>query len=177
MCSVSELLKLLFTYLFLAVLSLRCCAGPFSSCSEQGLLSSSNVQTSHRSSFSPCRARVLGTWASVLRAHVLSSLSAQALELRLSSCGTRVQLFLGMWDLPGSGLEPVSPALAGGFFTSEPPGKPQALTFFFYQMSIIFQTVQISTLCHHTNLNLNIRFLSVLTLCLYIFVALKYKYS
>ena len=29
-----------------------------------------------------------------------------------------------MWDLPGSGLEPVSPALAGGFLTTVPPGKP-----------------------------------------------------
>ena len=28
-----------------------------------------------------------------------------------------------MWDLPGPGLEPVSPALAGGFLTSAPPGK------------------------------------------------------
>ena len=30
-----------------------------------------------------------------------------------------------MWDLPGSGMEPKSPALAGGFFTMEPPGKPK----------------------------------------------------
>ena len=30
-----------------------------------------------------------------------------------------------MWDLPGPGLEPVSPALAGGFLTTEPPGKPR----------------------------------------------------
>ena len=29
----------------------------------------------------------------------------------------------GMWDLPGPGIKPVSPALAGGFFTTEPPGK------------------------------------------------------
>ena len=29
-----------------------------------------------------------------------------------------------MWDLPGPGLEPVSPALAGGLLTTEPPGKP-----------------------------------------------------
>ena len=29
-----------------------------------------------------------------------------------------------MWDLPGPGLEPVSPALAGGFSTTAPPGKP-----------------------------------------------------
>ena len=28
-----------------------------------------------------------------------------------------------MWDLPGPGLEPVSPALAGGFVTTAPPGK------------------------------------------------------
>ena len=29
----------------------------------------------------------------------------------------------GMWDLPGPGLEPVSPALAGGFSTTAPPGQ------------------------------------------------------
>ncbi|MBW02870.1 E3 ubiquitin-protein ligase-like protein, partial [Eschrichtius robustus] len=29
-----------------------------------------------------------------------------------------------MWDLPGPGLEAVSPALAGGFLTTAPPGKP-----------------------------------------------------
>ena len=28
-----------------------------------------------------------------------------------------------MWDLPRPGLEPVSPALAGGFLTTAPPGK------------------------------------------------------
>ena len=33
-----------------------------------------------------------------------------------SSCGTWAQLLRGMWNLPGPGLEPVSPALAGGFF-------------------------------------------------------------
>ena len=27
-------------------------------------------------------------------------------------------------DLPDSGIKPASPALAGGFFTTEPPGKP-----------------------------------------------------
>ena len=29
-----------------------------------------------------------------------------------------------MWDLPASGIKPVSPTLAGGFFTTESPGKP-----------------------------------------------------
>ena len=44
----------------------------------------------------------------------------------LSSCGTRAQLLCHMWDLPGPGIEPVSPALAGRFLTTVPPGKPQA---------------------------------------------------
>ena len=34
-----------------------------------------------------------------------------------------------MWDLPGPGLEPVSPALAGGFLTIAPPGKPACFDF------------------------------------------------
>ena len=32
--------------------------------------------------------------------------------------------FLSPGDLPNPGIEPVSPILAGGFFTMEPPGKP-----------------------------------------------------
>ena len=28
-------------------------------------------------------------------------------------------------NLPDPGVEPTSPALTGGFFTTEPPGKPQ----------------------------------------------------
>ena len=31
--------------------------------------------------------------------------------------------FSPSWDIPDLGIEPVSPALAGGFFTTEPPGK------------------------------------------------------
>ena len=43
---------------------------------------------------------------------------------RLSSCGSRAQVLRGMWDPPRPGLEPVSPALAGRFSTTAPPGKP-----------------------------------------------------
>ena len=32
--------------------------------------------------------------------------------------------FPSPWDLPDPGIEPVSPALAGGFFTTELPGMP-----------------------------------------------------
>ena len=46
---------------------------------------------------------------------------------RLSSCGSRAQLLRGTWDLPRPGLEPVSPALAGGFPTTAPPRKPHKL--------------------------------------------------
>ena len=58
-----------------------------------------------------------------------SSCGTRALESRLSSCGAQVQLFHGMWDLPRPGLEPVSPALAGGFLTTAPPGKPYLFIF------------------------------------------------
>ena len=43
---------------------------------------------------------------------------------RLSNCGSRAQLLRSMWDLPGPGHEPVSPALAGRLSTAAPPGKP-----------------------------------------------------
>ena len=46
---------------------------------------------------------------------------------RLSSCGSRAQLLRGIWDLPRPGLEPASPALAGRFSTTAPPGKPAVL--------------------------------------------------
>ena len=85
--------------------------GAFSSCGKQGPLSGCGARASHCSGFSCCTARALersdfsgcGTWAQYLR--------SQAWLLR------------GTWDLPGSG----SPALTGGFFTTEPPGKPRAL--------------------------------------------------
>ena len=56
-----------------------------------------------------------------------SSCGSWALERRLSSCGTRACLLRGTWDLPRPGLEPVSPALVGGFLTTVPPGKSQEL--------------------------------------------------
>ena len=44
-------------------------------------------------------------------------------EHRLNS-GPQAQLPRGVWDPLGPGIEPVSPALADRFFTTEPPGKP-----------------------------------------------------
>ena len=83
-----------------------------------------HVRASHCSGFSCCGARALGVRASVVVAQRLSSCGSRALERRLSSCGARVYLLRGMWDLRRPGLEPMSPALAGGFLTTAPPGKP-----------------------------------------------------
>ena len=45
-----------------------------------------------------------------------------------------------MWDLPASGIEPMSPALTGRFFTTELPGKPpnQKLDFKHFLKNHIF---------------------------------------
>ena len=88
----------------MAVLGLRFCARAFSSCGERG------------PPFIAVRGP-LTVAASLVAEHRLQT-------RRLSNCGSRAQLLPGMWDLPRPGLEPVSPALAGRFLTTAPPGKP-----------------------------------------------------
>ena len=87
--------------------------GLFSSCGEQRLLSSFAVQASHCSGFSCCSA-----WA--LECMGFSSCGSQTLEHRLNGCGAPDQLLRGMWDLPRSRIELVSPALTGRLVTSVP---------------------------------------------------------
>ena len=72
-----SIFKFLFTYLFVAVLGLHCCA-----------------------------------WAALWSRSAASRVWCRA-SLRRST-----------WDLPGSGIEPVSPALEGRVFPTEPPWKP-----------------------------------------------------
>ena len=90
----------------MAVLGLRFCVRAFSSCGKRGPL------------FIVVRGPLTIT-ASLVAEHRLQT-------RRLSSCGSRAQLLRGMWDLPRPGLELVSPALAGRFSTTAPPGKPKA---------------------------------------------------
>ena len=52
---------------------------------------------------------------------------------RLKSSRAWAELLLGMWDPPGSEIESVYPALAGRFFTTEPPGKPGQCPFELYK--------------------------------------------
>ena len=54
---------------------------------------------------------------SVIAAPGLSSTGAVVVVHGLS-------LLWGMWDLPRPEVKPMSPALAGRFFSTEPPGKP-----------------------------------------------------
>ena len=88
----------------MAVLGLRFCARAFSSCGKWGPL------------FIAVRGP-LTIAASLVAEHRLQM-------RRLSNSGSRAQLLRGMWDFPRPGLEPVSPASAGRFSTTAPPGKP-----------------------------------------------------
>ena len=74
--------------------------------------------TLHRSAWASHYRGPLTIAASLVAEHRLQT-------RRLSNCGSRAQLLRSMWDLPRPGLEPVSPALAGGFLTTAPPGKSQ----------------------------------------------------
>ena len=40
-------------------------------------------------------------------------------------------------DLPGPGVEPTSPALASGFFSTEPPGRPENINTYTLKMKKI----------------------------------------
>ena len=90
--------------LFLPVLGLHCCVQVFLY-GEWGLLFSCRVRASHCCVISSCRAQGLG----------YRSFSSRGLGL---SCRT------AHGDSPDQGLNPVSPALAGGLSITGPPGKP-----------------------------------------------------
>ena len=110
-------------FIFGCVGSSLLCAG-FLQLQQTGATLRCSVRASHCGGFSCCGAQALSVQASVVVAHGLQQLWLAASKHRLSSCGARAQLLRGMWDLPGPGLEPMSPALAGGFLTTAPPGNP-----------------------------------------------------
>ena len=89
--------------LFLAALGLHWCSLAFSSCSERGATLS---------------LQCLGL--SLQRLLLLQGKGPRAHRLQ--------QLPRGTWDPPGPGIEPVSPALAGGFLFTEPPGKKTSVS-------------------------------------------------
>ena len=89
----------------MTALGLHCFVWVFSSFGEWGLLFIAVLRFLIAVS-SHCGAWALGTRASLVVAHGLSCPVAS------------------MWDLPQPGIKPVSPALAGRFFTIKLPGMP-----------------------------------------------------
>ena len=110
------LLPIFFKSLSLAVLSLHCSMG-FSLVVAIGAYSALPC-----SDFSLRQLLVLWNAGSGVRR--LSTCSSLALEDKLSRCGVQARFLQRTWDLPRSGMEPLSPALAGGLFTTGLPGKP-----------------------------------------------------
>ena len=96
----------LFLY-FLAVLGLRCCVRAFSSCGQPGPPSDCGVSSYCKALALAHELRSLQHTSSVVGAHGLSCSAA---------CGSFRQE-----------IQPVSPALAGRFLSTVPPGKPRTL--------------------------------------------------
>ena len=115
------------------MLGLRFCARAFSSCAKRGplFIAVRGPLTIVASRVAERRLQMRrlsnrGSWAQLLR-----GMWAQLLR------DMWAQLLRGMWDLPRPGLEPVSPALAGRFSTTAPPGKP------------LCKYSHLHPLCHH----------------------------
>ena len=107
------------------MLGLRCCmqalvvaSGGYSLVTMWGLLSAIASSVAEHAlgcvDFSHC-----GTWLWFLGS------STQAQQL-----GHTDLVVHGMWNTSRPGIRPMSPALAGKFFITEPSGKPQELTIF-----------------------------------------------
>ena len=63
---------------------------------------------------------------------------------RLNSYGTGAQVLHGIWDLPGSGIEPMSPALMGSLFIT---GKSKAFSYVL-EVLLFFSGINSSFLSH-----------------------------
>ena len=92
----------------MAAPDLRCSAQAFSNCSKQGLL------------FIVVHRLLIGA-ASLAVEH--RPWGAGAGECRLSSCGAPAWLPRDKWNLLGAEIKHMSPALAGRFLFTVPPGK------------------------------------------------------
>ena len=108
----------------MTVLGLHCCVGAFSSCSEQRLLFAvvHGLLTTVVSLAAECglQARGLGSCGSQAKS------TGSIVVVHGPSC------FRSMWGLSRSGVKLVYLALAGRFFTPEPPEKPSLVYFYIF---------------------------------------------
>ena len=103
----------LFIYLFLAVLGLCFCVRAFSSFGK----------------WAPLFIAVRGP-LTIAAFFLLQSTGSRRAGSVVVAHGPSCSAACGMRDPPRPGLEPVSPALAGRFSTTAPPGKPQNTCFY-----------------------------------------------
>ena len=91
-------------------------------------------------------------WLLSLLSTSCNSCGSPALVHRLNGCGAPAYVLRGMWDLPRSGIEPVFPALAGGFFL--PLSHQGNLMYSFF----IFGCARVSLLCTDPSLSWSVSF-------------------
>ena len=125
------IISILFIYFDCAASSLL--RGLFSSCGKWGAILQLQCEGASLRWLLFCRTRALGCEG-------FSSWGSWALEHRLNSCGALAYLLCSMWDLPRSGIEPVSPVLAGRVFTTEPTGKPLMMSFHAWKLLIFMNS-------------------------------------
>ena len=108
----------LFIYFYLFIFG---CAGSW-------LLHAGFLQLRERGLLFIAMHRLLIVVASLVVEHGVQSAGVSVVVAHgLSSCGTWAQSLHGIWNLPGPEIEPVYPALAGGFLTIAPPRKSHYL--------------------------------------------------
>ena len=116
--------------IYLAVLGHCCCTG-FSLVAQSWGYSSCREQASHWGGLSCCRThksfRVCGLQELQHLGQQLQLPGSRAQAQQLSRTGL---VALCMWDLTRPGIKPLSPALASGFFTTEPLGSPNLYRFY-----------------------------------------------
>ena len=91
-----------------------------------GVLPSCGVGTSHHRASLLAEPGLHGAEASVAVTRELSICGRLGSRAQALSYGAGAQLLGRVWDPPRSGIGPGSPALAGRFFLTEPPGKPSS---------------------------------------------------
>lgn len=110
----------LYPYLFFG------CAGSLSLCVGFSLVEASRGYSWHGADFvveKPLLQPLL-LWSTGFS----SCVGSWTLEPRLSSCSAQALLLRGMWNLPGTGIEPVSSELTGRILSTVPPGKSHCLS-------------------------------------------------